>query len=32
MTNRYFPREEYENRWSRVHEEMRRRGLSVAVV
>lgn len=28
----YFPREEYENRWARVHEEMRRRGYEVAIV
>lgn len=32
MSVRYFPVEEYEGRWNRVHEEMRRRGLSVAVV
>lgn len=32
MTTRYFPIEEYEGRWSRVQDEMRRHGLSVAVV
>jgi len=32
MTARHFPVEEYEGRWSRVHEEMRRRGLPTAVV
>ena len=28
----YFPREEYEQRWSRVHEEMDSRGFDVAVI
>ena len=32
MTARYFPVEEYEARWQRVHDEMRRRGYDAAVV
>ena len=32
MVSRYFPIEEYEGRWERVHAEMKRRGLDVAVV
>jgi Xaa-Pro dipeptidase len=32
MTDRYFPLEEYETRWRRVHEAMRARALDVAVV
>ena len=28
----YFPREEYETRWQRVHQEMKRRGYEAAVV
>ena len=30
--HRYFPIDEYENRWARVHEEMIRRGFETAVV
>ena len=29
---RYFPKDEYELRWRRVHDEMRRRGIETAVV
>ena len=29
---RYFPMDEYENRWRRVEEEMRRRGYPIAIV
>ena len=29
---RYFPRDEYELRWQRVHDEMRRREIGTAVV
>jgi Xaa-Pro dipeptidase len=32
MANRYFRRAEYETRWRKLHEEMRRRELSAAVV
>ena len=32
MATRYFPIEEYEERWQRVHEEMKRRGYNAAVV
>lgn len=32
MSGRYFPQEEYEARWARVHQEMGRRGLDAAVV
>ena len=28
----YFPREEYETRWSRLYDEMRRRGYETAVI
>ena len=28
----YFPREEYEARWSRLHDEMQRRGYETAVI
>ena len=32
MATRYFPIEEYEERWQRVHEEMKRRDYDAAVV
>ncbi len=32
MVKGYFPQEEYETRWSRVHQELERRGLEAAVV
>lgn len=32
MTKTYFPREEYESRWRRVHDEMARLGFDSAVV
>lgn len=32
MSERYFPKEDYESRWGKVQDEMRRRGLDVAVV
>ncbi|MCY4609338.1 MAG: M24 family metallopeptidase [bacterium] len=32
MVRGYFPQEEYEDRWTRVHREMERRGLEAAVV
>lgn len=32
MSGRYFPLEEYEARWQRIHDAMRRRDLEVAVV
>jgi Xaa-Pro aminopeptidase len=32
MAERTFPQEEYEERWRRVHAEMRRRGLGAAIV
>lgn len=32
MTEMYFPKEEYRDRWKRVHEAMKKRGLEVAVV
>ena len=32
MTTRYFPIEEYEERWRRVEEAMRAQALDVAVV
>lgn len=32
MVERYFPQEEYESRWERVHREMEARGIDVAVV
>lgn len=30
--HRYFPIEEYETRWARVHDEIARRGFETAVV
>ena len=32
MVSPYFPIEEYESRWGRVHAEMKRRGFDAAVV
>jgi Xaa-Pro dipeptidase len=32
MTGSYFPKDEYETRWERVHQEMRRRNLEATVV
>lgn len=32
MSRMYFPKSEYEERWKRVHAEMKRRGYDVAVV
>ena len=32
MTEMYFPKSEYQDRWKRVHAEMKRRGYDVAVV
>lgn len=32
MSPMYFPKEEYEGRWQRVHQELRRRGYEAAVV
>ncbi len=32
MVSRYFPIEEYEARWARVDEEMKRRGYDAALV
>ena len=32
MPESYFPKEEYESRWSRVEEEMARRGFETALV
>lgn len=32
MTEMYFPKDEYRDRWKRVHAEMKRRGYDVAVV
>lgn len=32
MPNMYFPKEEYEDRWRRVHENMKRKGYETALV
>ena len=32
MFERYFPQEEYEDRWARLHSEMKARNTEVAVI